>query len=94
MYLSEPLEFTGEALKIKIEEAKEIDFLRRNKDFLRQQFKNLFGKEIDFEFVAKEEEEAPKSKFFTQNFETEDSSDEKNPFVKKLIDELGAREIK
>ncbi len=96
LYLSKPLELKDGVLEISIREKSDINFLEQKIDFILQSFEEFYGGKVKLKFSAKENssQEVEEEQLTQENIETIDSTDEKNPFVKAIIENLGAREVK
>lgn len=86
---SNPIEFTDNKLKIKVENPEDWDIIIDNKNYLDKKTKEIFGKKIEFD-ITKGETQTRNNSLSNLSQELKDD----NPLVNALITKLGAKEIK
>jgi len=96
-----PLKLNNNTITVNVEHSDDVNILREECDYLRKKGKTIFGSNVKFEFtsditdISKEQKQIPNYSPEKTTPSTRDIEiNEDDPFIKHLIEKLGAREIK
>ncbi len=86
---SNPVELINNKLSIEVEHPDDSAIIEDNKTYLDKKTKEVFGKKIELHVTLENNSHSNNSKKVEQK-----SSDEENPIINAIINELGGKEIK
>ena len=96
-----PLKLNDNIITVNVEHSDDINILREERDYLRKKGETIFGNKVKFEFISditdtsKEQNHIPNYSPEKNAPSTREMAIKKDdPFIKHLIEKLGAREIK